>query len=203
MRLVATLVTFAALLPAFATHARADVLEIDDGGTVHVRRGVADVPWVEARTDTDREAPVVPLAAITPVAAPIMPDAWRAPLETAAARYNVSPTLLAALVWQESRWRPTALSPKGALGLTQLMPATARALTIDPRDPAANLDGGAHYLRQMLDLFDGDVERALAAYNAGPGRVLRAASLPRIAETRAYVSTIIDRLTPDLATGRP
>jgi soluble lytic murein transglycosylase-like protein len=87
------------------------------------------------------------------------------------------------------------------VGLTQIMPGTARLLAVDPHDPAANLEGGAHYLRQMLDLFDGNVERALAAYNAGPRRVLRAQGLPHIAETQAYVSTIIDRLTPDMPTG--
>jgi soluble lytic murein transglycosylase-like protein len=188
-----------------AAIARADVLEIDDRGAVHVRTGGAEVQWVTPGADEDT-APDLPLAipdaAVTQVATPVqVPAAWRAPLETAAARYDVSPHLLAALVWQESRWHPAAVSAKGAVGLAQLMPGTAHALSVDAKDPAANLDGGAHYLRQMLDTFDGDVERALAAYNAGPGRVIRAGGLPRIAETRAYVSTIIDRLTPDLSTG--
>ena len=183
----------------------ADVLEIDDQGAVHVRTGGAEVQWVSAKSDDADAAetlPVVPAAAVTAVVAPAqVPDALRAPLETAAVRYGVSPSLLAALVWQESRWHPAAVSAKGAMGLAQLMPQTAKALAVDARDPSANLEGGAHYLRQMLDTFDGDVERALAAYNAGPGRVVRAGGLPRIAETRAYVSTIIDRLTPDLSTG--
>jgi len=189
--------------------ARADVLEIDDAGAVHVRTGGAEVQWVTPGTDKSASqdslpatAPAIPDAAVTPVAAPArVPDAWRAPLEAIAARYDLSPHLLAALVWQESRWHPAAVSAKGAVGLAQLMPGTARALAVDAKDPAANLDGGAHYLRELLDAFDGDVERALAAYNAGPGRVVRAGGLPRIAETRAYVSTIIDRLTPDISTG--
>jgi soluble lytic murein transglycosylase-like protein len=189
--------------------AHADVLEIDDRGAVHVRTGGAAVQWVapgdgtgEAPDSPPAMSPAVPEAAVTQVAAPAqVPDAWRAPLETVAARYALSPHLLAALVWQESRWHPAAVSAKGAVGLAQLMPGTARALAVDAKDPAANLDGGAHYLRQLLDTFGGDVERALAAYNAGPGRVVRAGGLPRIAETRAYVSTIIDRLTPDLSTG--
>jgi soluble lytic murein transglycosylase-like protein len=202
VRFPVILLVFATLLPPGGAVARADVLEIDAGGDVHVRSGAAEVQWLETGPVAD-EAPAVPAAALTPADAPIVPEAWRPLLETAAARYAVSPTLLAALVWQESRWHPSAVSARGAMGLTQLMPATAHALTVDARDPAANLDGGAHYLRQMLDLFDGDVERALAAYNAGPGRVLHAGGLPRIAETRAYVSTIIDRLTPDFATGRP
>lgn len=189
--------------------AHADVLEIDDQGAVHVRTGGAEVQWVapgagEAGPPDMASAmpPAIPDAAVTQIAAPArVPDAWRAPLEAVAARYDLSPHLLAALVWQESRWHPAAVSAKGAVGLAQLMPGTARALAVNAKDPAANLDGGAHYLRELLDTFDGDVERALAAYNAGPGRVVRAGGLPRIAETRAYVSTIIDRLTPDLSTG--
>ena len=66
---------------------------------------------------------------------------------------------------------------------------------MDPRDPTANLAGGARYLRQQLDRFDGDIERALAAYNAGPGRVLRARGIPMIAETQNYVRSVVDRLS--------
>lgn len=205
LRLWAASVAFSILSLCGGTIAHATVLEIDEQGDVRVRTGSAEVQWVSAKTD-DAEAPdtlpSVPAIAVTQVAAPAqVPDALRAPLQTAASRYGVSPSLLAALVWQESRWHPAAISAKGAVGLAQLMPGTARALAVDAKDPAANLDGGAHYLRQMLDTFDGDVERALAAYNAGPGRVIRAGGLPRIAETRSYVSTIIDRLTPDLPTG--
>jgi soluble lytic murein transglycosylase-like protein len=98
-------------------------------------------------------------------------------------------------VWQESRWNPQALSPKGAMGLAQLMPATARELGVDPRDPVANLMGGARYLRRMLDIFGGDVEKALAGYNAGPGRVRRANGVPAIAETQAYVRSIVQRVS--------
>ena len=102
-----------------------------------------------------------------------VPGRFSGPLTQAATVAGISPTLLAALVWQESRWNPSAVSVKGAQGLTQLMPATARELGVDPRDPIANLHGGARYLRSMLDSFDGNVEMALAAYNAGPGRVRR------------------------------
>jgi soluble lytic murein transglycosylase-like protein len=197
-----------ALFGGVAAHApaRADVYEIDDRGGVHTRASSAAVQWVDPGAASDAgpdPAPAIPESAVTRIADPQVPDAMRAPLQAAAAHYKVSPDLLAALVWQESRWHAQAVSPKGALGLAQLMPATARTLAVDAHDPAANLEGGAHYLRTMLDLFDGDVERALAAYNAGPGRVLRAGGLPRIAETRTYVSTIIDRLSPDLSLGFP
>jgi soluble lytic murein transglycosylase-like protein len=74
------------------------------------------------------------------------------------------------------------------------MPGTARDLGVDPRDPIQNLAGGARYLRQQLNRFDGDVEKALAAYNAGPGRVMTARGIPSIPETQAYVRAIVARL---------
>jgi len=98
-------------------------------------------------------------------------------------------------VWQESRWRANAVSPVGARGLAQLMPATARELGVDPADPFANLEGGARYLRAQLDRFGGDLEKALAAYNAGPGRVERAGGVPEIRETKTYVAAIMGRLS--------
>ena len=75
------------------------------------------------------------------------------------------------------------------------MPGTARDLGVDPDDPLANLEGGARYLREQLDRFDGDLEKALAAYNAGPGRVIRSGGIPRIRETQLYVSSIMGRLS--------
>lgn len=181
---------------------RAAVFEIADDGSVHTRSGAATTAFGIAATDLDEDndaiggVPDVPAAALTRVADPDVPAAYATMLIDAARRYDVSPNLLAALVARESAWQPTVVSAKGAIGLAQLMPATARALAVDPRNAASNLNGAAHYLRQMLDLFDGDVERALAAYNAGPRRVLTAGGVPPIRETQAYVSTIIDRLAP-------
>jgi soluble lytic murein transglycosylase-like protein len=182
--------------------AHADVIQVGVEGSVAVLasdRGLPDVDTATGSANTadagpPEPAPDVPAAALTTVDAPIAPAAYVAQLTLAAEAAHVSPTLLSALVWQESRWRPNALSPKGARGLTQLMPGTARALAVDPADVTSNLAGGARYLRAMLDRFGGNVERALAAYNAGPGRVQRAVNLPAIAETRAYVTSIIDRL---------
>lgn len=198
MRIAAS-IGLAGLATLLATGAaRADVFEVGSDGAVRTRSGVAAVTWNTDVDPTDTEmaeaAPDVPAAAVTTIESPKIPVDYAQSLAKAASDYQISPSLLAALVGRESGWRTTALSNKGAIGLTQLMPATARAMQIDPRDAAANLAGGARYLRQMLDLFDGNVERALAAYNAGPGRVIRAGGVPAIAETRAYVATIIGRL---------
>lgn len=123
-----------------------------------------------------------------------IPPAYAARIHELARRFDLSPALLEAVVWQESRWRADAVSPAGARGLAQLMPSTARYLGVDPDDPHANLEGGARYLREQLDRFDGDLEKALAAYNAGPGRVIRAGGIPDIRETRGYVAAIMGRL---------
>lgn len=123
------------------------------------------------------------------------PEVWQSHVAALASKYDVSPLLLEAVVWQESRWNTRARSPAGAQGLAQLMPGTARQLGVDSSDPRANLEGGARYLRMQLDHFSGDVEKALAAYNAGPGRVERANGIPRIRETREYVAAIMARLS--------
>jgi soluble lytic murein transglycosylase-like protein len=124
-----------------------------------------------------------------------VPATYAAKIHELAARFDLSPALLEAVVWQESRWRANAVSPVGARGLAQLMPGTAREMGVDPDDPFANLEGGARYLRQQLDRFDGDVEKALAAYNAGPGRVIAANGIPAIRETQLYVASVMGRLS--------
>ena len=97
--------------------------------------------------------------------------------------------LLQALVEAESSYNPTALSPKGAYGLGQLMPDTARSLGVDPRDPSQNLDGAARYLLAQLATFK-DIDLALAAYNAGPHRVVEYSGIPPFTETRDYIARI-------------
>lgn len=110
----------------------------------------------------------------------------------AAERHGLDPKLLHALVLTESAYRPEARSPAGAGGLTQLMPATALELGVKDRfDPIENLMGGADYLARQILRF-GDLRLALAAFNAGPGRVARLGRVPDIAETRAYVATVLD-----------
>ncbi|MDR7101933.1 lytic transglycosylase domain-containing protein [Croceicoccus sp. BE223] len=134
-------------------------------------------------------------AMVTDAAGTAGPARWQARVAELAAKYDISPALFEALVWQESRWNEGARSPVGARGLAQLMPGTAAQMGVNPDDPHANLEGGARYLRQQLDTFGGDIEKALAAYNAGPGRVHRAGGVPAITETRKYVAAIMARLT--------
>jgi soluble lytic murein transglycosylase-like protein len=114
-----------------------------------------------------------------------------AEITAAAKKHGIDPALLAGLVKQESGFNPNAGSPAGARGLTQLMPGTAAGLGVtNVLDPPQSLDGGARYLRQQLDAFGGDVTRALAAYNAGPGAVQRYGGVPPYAETQNYVRIV-------------
>ena len=183
---------------AAAAPARADVLEIGDDGVVKVRAGAGAVSWTGGAVEggsAPSDAPVeLPAEALTLTGEALAPPAYAHTVAHVAERNGISPALLEAVVWQESRWRPAAVSPKGARGLAQLMPGTARELGVNPDDPLANLEGGARYLRLQLNRFNGDVERALAAYNAGPGRVLRVGGVPNIPETRAYVAAVLGRL---------
>ncbi|MEM8980357.1 MAG: lytic transglycosylase domain-containing protein [Pseudomonadota bacterium] len=112
--------------------------------------------------------------------------------EAAARRNRVPRDLFLKLVTQESGWNPKARSHKGAYGLAQLMPATAKYLGVNPRDPKDNLDGGAKYLREQFDAF-GSWRLALAAYNAGPGAVKKHGGIPPYKETRDYVRIIYGR----------
>ncbi|HEX5644881.1 MAG TPA: lytic transglycosylase domain-containing protein [Erythrobacter sp.] len=191
------------MLALAAAPARADVLEIGADGAQWVAGGPVQpvsAPLAPNESIVLADAGVSALAGQTQpvshgeVSARGVPAAYAAKVAELSMRYDLSPALIEALVWQESRWRHGAVSPKGARGLAQLMPGTARDLGVDPDDPYANLEGGARYLRAQLNRFGGDLEKALAAYNAGPGRVERAGGVPRIAETRQYVAAIMGRL---------
>ncbi|AYH41972.1 lytic transglycosylase domain-containing protein [Azoarcus sp. DN11] len=111
----------------------------------------------------------------------------------AAAEHDLPEALIHAVIRVESNYDPRAVSPKGAVGLMQLMPRTARAMgVVDARNPAENIRGGARYLKRLLEMFGNDVGRAVAAYNAGPGAVVRSGGMPPFAETRRYVPRVIE-----------
>jgi soluble lytic murein transglycosylase-like protein len=179
---------------AWAGVAQADVLEIGANGSVKVLGDQPGAAWSSPGEPVEAADGEVPSAAMTLVDEPLSDSAYAKALDQVSKAYDISPRLLEALVWQESRWNQGAVSRTGAIGLAQLMPGTARELGVNPHDPLQNLTGGARYLRQQLNRFNGDVEKALAAYNAGPGRVMTAGGIPSIPETQAYVRNIVARL---------
>ncbi|MGE3691067.1 MAG: lytic transglycosylase domain-containing protein [Novosphingobium sp.] len=184
----------------------ADVLEIGADGATWVSGGRQ---LENAYSQPPQEPSRLPVAApqigsgllpatpaiLTEVDPAAGPAQWRARVAELSVKYDISPALLEAVVWQESRWRPGLTSSAGARGLAQLMPGTARTLGVNPDDPNSNLEGGARYLRMQLDAFSGNIEKALAAYNAGPKRVIDAGGVPRIRETQDYVAAILGRLS--------
>lgn len=113
-------------------------------------------------------------------------------IKDAAARYQVDPRLVAAVAQTESGGNQEAVSPVGAIGVMQLMPETAAGLGVNPYDKQQNIEGGAKYLRQMMDTFGGDVQKAVAAYNAGPQAVKEYNGVPPYRETQDYVNKVLD-----------
>ncbi|MGY1774885.1 lytic transglycosylase domain-containing protein [Geodermatophilus sp. SYSU D00804] len=153
-----------------------DVVRVQDVGTPTVIRRALPA---SAPASTAVAAPGAGLAGVP-----------YADLFTAAgARHGVDPALLAAVAKVESGFDSSAVSPAGATGLMQFMPATAQGLGVDAGDPASSIDGAARYLRQLTDRF-GSTDLALAAYNAGPGTVARHGGIPPYAETRSYVRKV-------------
>lgn len=185
MSLLATL-----LVMALATPTSSQVLEVDGEGGLTTY----DRPMIFTG---GRAAPIEAARVKTSVAATPSWQLWPQ-IEAQALRHGLPPSLLQAVAWRESRGRPAAVSRKGALGVMQLMPATAAAMGVDPRDPDDNLRGGAIYLRRQLDRF-GSVPLALAAYNAGPAAVTRFGGIPPYRETRAYVASIMAHWQPEAA----
>ena len=121
--------------------------------------------------------------------------------EAAGLRYNLPPNLLKAVAKTESNFRPDAVSHAGAIGIMQLMPGTARGLGVnDIYDPMDNIMGGAKYLRQLIDRF-GDLQLALAAYNAGPSNVTKYGGIPPFRETQNYVRKVLEYMDDDIVAG--
>ncbi|MBI1750925.1 MAG: lytic transglycosylase domain-containing protein [Acidobacteria bacterium] len=169
-----------------------------------------------ARSSAKTAAPQAATVRSSPVAAARSRQLSKTELERivheTAARHRVDPALVRAVIEAESGWKPNAVSRKGAQGLMQLVPGTAEKLGVsDTFDPAQNVDGGVKYLRMLLERYNGDMDKALAAYNAGPGAVDRARGVPNYPETRAYVQKVTDtyfrpgsgRATQVMGTSRP
>jgi soluble lytic murein transglycosylase-like protein len=141
---------------------------------------------------TSFQSQLAAASAPAPVAAGGGAGQYDALIADAATRNGVDPALLKALIRAESNFDPSAGSPAGAQGLTQLMPGTAASLGVtDVHDPTQSIEGGARYLRRQLDAFGGDEAKALAAYNAGPGAVQRYGGVPPYAETQGYVQRVL------------
>ena len=187
---------------AGGSSARAEIAVLANGGVfkVSAHRNEGDLAWLTLKDGGELAVPVAHVRGYVPdevleevVAAPVGSDLHQLAAD-AARRHGLDPDLVLAVVSVESAFRPAAVSPKGAQGLMQLMPGTARELGVaDPLDPASNLDGGARYLSALIARYDGDLTKALAAYNAGPGAVDRHRGVPPYSETRAYVKKVLDR----------
>ncbi len=107
-------------------------------------------------------------------------------------KYNIEPSLIKAVIKTESNWDPSVVSRKGAIGLMQLMPFTAKEMGVkNPFNPEENIEGGIKYLRYLLDKFNGDLTLALAAYNAGPKTIEKAGGIPNMQETQKYVKQVL------------
>lgn len=189
---------FAVLLVVPAPPAAAQVATLVDesGKRVFVNE---EKPVLKTRAPAKAAPAGFQLVALrTPVtgkasAVKVSQDEIKGIVQEAADRHQIDPALVHAMIEQESAWNPNAVSRKGALGLMQLMPGTAAELGVtEPFDPTQNIDAGVRYLRLLLERFKGDLDKTLAAYNAGGGTVDRAGGVPNYPETRAYVQKITD-----------
>jgi soluble lytic murein transglycosylase-like protein len=172
---------------ALAMPVQADIYgHTDEEGTLHLSNYPTDERDVLLQKD--------PASATTsPQAPPLATQPYAPQVEEAARRHEVEPALLHAVITAESAYNPRAVSPKGAAGLMQLMPATARRLGVDNvYDPDQNIQGGARYLKELLQRFDNDLSLTLAAYNAGEQAVARYGNrVPPYRETRGYVAKVL------------
>jgi hypothetical protein len=192
----------ALLLLGAAAPARAEIALLAGGATLKVSGWRAEGPLVYLSLKGGGEVglPAAELRGVVPdevmdeVEGARDADELRSLAIATAERHGLDPDLVLAVVAVESGFRPDAVSPKGAQGLMQLMPGTARELGVqDAFNPQDNLDGGVRHLSGLLALYRGDLQRALAAYNAGAGAVARYRGLPPYRETRDYVRKVLER----------
>jgi soluble lytic murein transglycosylase-like protein len=184
---------YAVLSTGFRIHAERHEV---DGSNVRLftKDGVIEVPATSVSGFEKEEyvaaapAPVAPALATPPTPKTTDPKIL---VSEAAARNSLPPAFVASVAKAESAMKQSAVSPKGAIGVMQLMPSTAKALDADPHDTEQNIDAGTRLLKELLIKYDGDVVKALAAYNAGPGAVAKYNGLPPYRETQDYVNKVI------------
>jgi soluble lytic murein transglycosylase-like protein len=184
---------FAVLSTGFRIHA--DRHELDGANVkLFTADGMIEVPATSIAS-FEAEEYVPPAPAPAPVAAPpaaaLKTTDPKTLVREAAVRHSLPPAFVASVARAESAMKQSAVSPKGAIGVMQLMPGTAKALEADPHDTQQNIDAGTRLLRELLLKYDGDVVKALAAYNAGPGAVDKYNGLPPYRETQTYVNRVI------------
>ena len=179
MRLALFIILVIVLLPSFSETRAAMYSYVDEFGRLHFTNVPADPRYREdPRFDAIRKTAVQ--------------GRYGQFIRTAAERYSLDPELIRAVIRVESNFNPFAVSEKGAMGLMQLMPGTAEEMHVrEPFEAEDNIMGGSKYLRKMLNLFEGDLQLGLAAYNAGPNRVLENGRIPRIPETEQYVVKVL------------
>jgi soluble lytic murein transglycosylase-like protein len=181
---------YAVLSNGFRIHAERHEV-VGSSILLYTKDGVTELPASAVELFEIEEYTPPPVAAPPAPAVPEPVKDAATLVREAALRTGLPPALVESVARVESNFRPDAVSPKGALGVMQLMPATARELAADPRDMGQNIDAGARLLRELLIKYDGNVVKALSAYNAGSGAVDRYRGMPPYAETRDYVDKVI------------
>jgi soluble lytic murein transglycosylase len=179
MRLVLFIILVIMLLPSLSVTKAAMYSYVDQFGRLHFTNVPADPRYREdPRFDAIRKTAVQ--------------GRYGQFIRTAAERYSLDPELIRAIIKVESSFNPFAVSEKGAMGLMQLMPETAKEMQVAaPFEARDNIMGGSRYLRKLLTLFEGDLRLGLAAYNAGPNKVLENGRIPKIPETKQYVEKVL------------
>ena len=170
--------------------AKADIYRyVDEDGIVHFTDAPTDKRYIVFMRDLKKDKA---LRTKLKYASSVNPAVFEQLIKTCSDKYGVNPCLVKAVIHAESGYNPNAVSSKGASGLMQLMPATARSLKVADRfNPKDNVEGGVKYLRFLLDTFRGDVSLAVAAYNAGLGSVAKYGGIPPYNETRTYVTRVL------------
>lgn len=170
--------------------ARGDIYRFEDGeGIIHFTDAPTDKRFKIFMRDLRKDKQ---LRTRLRFSRAVNPAEYEQIIKICSDKYGVSASLIKAVIHAESGYNPNAVSQKGASGLMQLMPGTARSLkVVNSLDPKDNVEGGVKYLRFLLDTFRGDVSLALAAYNAGLNKVARFGGIPPYAETRTYVNRVL------------